>query len=171
MSDQLKQLVEFAEELRDRGVELERLQDEGKQVSERIRRLEEVLIPELMGSIGEGGISSFSLGDGSSIQLLKELKAGVLKKKAGLDWLRENGEGGLIKTKMTVPFAKGQEDDASKLKKELEGRSIKAELVSEVHAGSLKSVIKRMLEAGQDVPLSDLGVHPRTVAKVKISKK
>lgn len=130
-----------------------------------VRDLSETQIPELMDELG---MNEFKTTAGIEIKVDNKIRCGDLKRADGLEWLRENGEGGLIKSEIVVPFSKGNDQEASDLADSLEGDGFACKLNQRVAWNSLASTIKGLLEDGVDVPLKTLGAHLQRVTKVSV---
>lgn len=169
MNDGLTRLSAMADELFDAETEVNRLELEKKQAQQRVQRLSETDIPSLMDELE---IEEFKTRSGLKIEVVDKLSAKKLTQAHGkaLAWLRDNGQGGLIKTLVGVPFTAGHESEADVLVEQLSGEGIAAAKSMEVHHSSLAAAIKRMLADGEDVPMELLGGYQRRVAKIEAKK-
>jgi len=165
MTDQLAKLSQLADDLFTAQTEVERLNLELKEAQKEVQRLEETAIPEAMEAVG---MDEFKTKSGLKIVVEDKLSAKKLTQAhaKALEWLRQHGQGGLIKTTLGIPFSKGSDDDADALLDRLQGEGIACAKLVEVHHSSLAAAIKRMMEEGVDVPLELLGGYSRRVAKV-----
>lgn len=134
-----------------------------------IKELEEGRIPSFL---GEAGLSLVALEDGTRIEVGENLTASIAGKTLPIviDWLRKTNNDGLISTEVTSCFAKGKLADAEKLFDELKERNLSVELAENVNTGSFKSLVKELLEAGESLPLEELGVYIVRKAVVKRPK-
>lgn len=167
MSD-LQTLSSLATELLTARAKLEALEQEAKTTAEQIRALEQDRIPDAM---GEAGMTQFTTAEGFTLSVDSVVRCGELKRTEGLDWLRENGHGGLIRCEVVVPFGVGQDEKARELVKTLAGQELAAKQEAKVLWNSLASTIKTMMEKGEDVPLELLGAHIQRTTKVMEPKK
>ena len=165
--DPIAHLTALAEELFSVEADVARLNEELKTAQRRAQSLTEHEIPEAMDTAGVQDITTMS---GLVIEVKDEVKAGDLKKPTGLDWLRTIGEAGCIKTAVTVPFATGSENDADEFVERLSGEGILATKAAVVNHMTLKSIIRKKLEDGVDVPMADLGAFQFRKASVKAKK-
>jgi hypothetical protein len=135
----------------------------------KVQNLSEFQIPELMDELE---LTAFKTKSGVSVEVEDKLSAGKLTQANpdALKWLRENDQGGLIKTLVSVPFTAGSEADADELVEELSGNGILSVKSMEVHQSSNKAAIKSMLKEGIDVPIKLLKGYQRRVAKVTAKK-
>lgn len=160
-------LTMLADELFDAEAEVQRLNAELQTAQKKVQRLSEIDIPEAMDDLGVDEIKTKS---GLTVKVSDDVKAGNLKRLPGLSWLREHGEGGCIKTNVLVPFAKGSDADADEFLERLRGEGIAAEKSAEVNHMTLKSIIRKKLEAGEEVPLEILGAFQFRKAKIEAKK-
>ena len=151
-------------ELEDSVAELER---QLKQEKERLRKVAEVELPELLQN--EIGLTMFALADGTGVEIKDSLKCNIPKKNAGAvaEWLRENGHGALVKQDLLLPFDKGEAEKVKQITELLEEHGFSQYQINEaVHTGQLKSLIKELEEEGEDVPLSLFGAYHHKAAKI-----
>jgi len=160
-------LTALADELFDLEAKVTELQDDLKTAQRRVQTLTEHDIPEAMDT---AGVETITLKTGLSVVVTDDVKAGDLKRADGLEWLRKNGEGGCIKTAVTVPFATGSDADADEFLERLAGEGLLATKAASVHNQTLKSIIRKLLAEGVDVPMKDLGAFPLRKAKVTAKK-
>lgn len=166
MEDQLQKLTRVAGLLTEAEALVATKEEELKAAKAEVTRLSENVIPPIMEKLG---IAELKMDDGAVVTVGEEMQGRQLTGKhvAALKWLRDNDLGGLIKTEVVVPFAAGSEGDADQLIERLQGEDIAASKGVVVNAASLKASIKRKLEEGVDVPVDTLGIHQKTVTKVK----
>jgi hypothetical protein len=102
------------------------------------RELREVIIPNLMESVGQEILRTPS---GAMVELTEQVFARipVARKQEAFDWLRDNNEAGLIKK----------------------------EVVESVHAQTLKAWVRGKLKEEADIPQDLFGVFVKKVAKIK----
>lgn len=169
-SDGLARLSELANELFDAQTEVARISAELKAAQGTVKQLEETTIPELMDALG---MDEFKTKSGLKVSVTDKLSAKKLTQAhaAALKWLRDNGQAGLIKTMVAVPFTAGHESEADELVEQLAGEGIAAQRAMEVHHSSLAAAIKSMLADGIDVPMELLGGFQRQVATVEAKKR
>lgn len=164
MSDALARLAVLADQQSDAEIKITELEIQLSAAKEALRELSEREIPELMDMMR---VTKLTTSRGATIKVSEEPRCGNLKRAEGLAWLRENGQGGLIKSEVIVPIAKGDSEGAEHLVCELEADGWAAKAVQHVHHGSLRATIRTMLEEGVDVPLKTLGAYLQRVTKVE----
>lgn len=168
--DGLTRLSLLADDLFDAETEVAVVEAKLRAAQKAVRDLAEFSIPELMDELE---LSSFKTKSGVSVEVEDKLNAGKLTQAnpEALEWLRDNDQGGLIKTLVSVPFTAGSEADADELVEELAGSGIASTKSMEVHQSSNKAAIKSMLKEGIDVPIKLLKGYQRRVAKVTAKKR
>lgn len=96
--------------------EINALNEQIKILSEEVRNIFEKDLPDAMDAIG---MPSFTLKDGSSVEVIDKVHANIPEpsRAAGHKYLRDIGQGDLIKVKVETQFGKGQEKLAEQLVK------------------------------------------------------
>lgn len=168
--DGLALLSQLAEDLFDAEAEVIRLEAEKQVATNKVKSLSEFTIPEAMLDLGMDVIVTKS---GLKVEVKDKLSAKKLTQNhaAALQWLRDNDQGGLIKTMVGVPFTAGSEHDADELVEELAGQGLAAIKSTEVHHSSLTAAIRQMLKEGIDVPMKLLRGYQTRVATIETKKK
>ena len=140
-----------------------------KALKERHRQVCEVDLPNAMAELNA---ESFTTTDGLGITIKDELSASITKAKQpeAFSWLRENGHGGLIKTKMDMAFSKGSEDLLNKAKEVLDAAGMTYNCADSVHAGTLKAFCKEQIAAGHQLGEA-IGVYQYKRAKLSRATK
>jgi len=164
----LRKVATLAERQVELEAEVEHLADELKQAKERLRKVAEVELPELL--LNELNMSMFALADGTTVEVKDSLKCSVPKKnlKQVAQWLVDHGHGALVKRDVTLPFDKGQEQQVEDLTNMLLDNGFSQFAVNEaVHTGQLKKLIQELEEEGEDVPLSMFGAYHHKASTVK----
>lgn len=164
--DILTRLSAAAADLLTAKAELEAAQDSLNTAQARVNDLEQKLIPDLM---DEAGMDKFTTREGVHVALVKDVRANT-KNPDLHEWLRSTGNGGLIKSVVTVPFTKGHDDDARELVKELGKRELRADFVQDVAWNSLQTLVRDMMKKGEEVPLAQLNIHLIPKVQVKVPK-
>ena len=170
--------LELLTGLAERQIELEakiaERQEEIKDLEAQVREISWKQIPELFESLY---MELFRLQDGSEITVVEQLRLSIPKDEERhaevIAWLIENNGSYLIKEEFGFKFDKGQGDAAKQFAEYCEkypGRLNMAHFEG-VETNSVKAFIKNKLEEGEEVPLSMLGGHRQTIAKIKPPKK
>jgi hypothetical protein len=168
--DGLARLSQLADDLFEAETDVINKAAELKVAQNKVKNLSEFVIPEAMEELGMDVIVTKS---GLKVEVKDALSAKKLTHRHAdaLKWLRDNNQGGLIKTAVTVPFSAGSEGDADELVEQLAGEGFAASKGSEVHHSSLAAAIRTMLAEGIDVPMDLLGGYQRRIATIDTKKK
>lgn len=138
--------------------------------------LAEIIRKTLPSLFDSAGLLDFTLDDGSVIEI-KDVVSGSLpsadkkpaEREAAIDWIKENGGDGIIKTYYNTEFGVGQE----KLARMFEAIITKAKFIAKktvgVHPQTLCAFVREKLENGEEVPVDKLGVYTGRHAKIKLS--
>ena len=131
-------------------------------------RVEREDLPELMREVG---LTKLTLTDGTEVTLTEEVTAAITedRRPAAHAWLREHNFGGLIKTLLTVPFGRGEEDEARRMAERI-AEEHECSLDEKVHPMTLKAFVREQVEGGKPLPFDLFGVHPFSRAKIKMAK-
>lgn len=166
----LEKLVDLAEALQAKDKEVVEAEDVLSKLKNEADTLRHRTIPAIMDRLK---MESFTLSDGSSIVVKKDIKCGltVERKPAGLQWIRARGDDGIIKTELSLSFGKGDEVKAKEAEKVLREQGFAPEVSEGVHPQTLKSYVKERMEAGDNIPLDTFGVFEFKEAQIKLPKK
>ena len=160
----LKDIAALAEKLFDAEAKVAEMAADLKEAQRAVRQLAEHDLPEAMEDVG---LTELKTASGLIVKVANVLNAKKLTQAhaKALDWLRDNDQGGLIKTLVAVPFSTGNESDADQLVERLAGEGIAAAKNMEVHHSSLGAALRKMLEDGTEIP-DYMGAYQVTAAKV-----
>lgn len=164
-SDKIDRLQKLASKLLDQRDKVAQLEAELAEAKEAARVTEQDHIAGLMDEIG---MAEFTMASGAKLKLGSKIRFGNLSNPALHDFLRASGNAGLIKAEVTVPFKKGQDQDARELVEKLKAEQLAATFKQTVHWGSLESAIKKMMAEGTEVELAAIGGHEQRVVDVKL---
>ena len=164
----IAKLTELADQLFEAQTKVVEMEADLKEAQRAVRQLEEHDLPEAMSDMG---VEELKTSTGLVVTVKTDLHAKKLTQahERALAWLRDRGQGGLIKTLVGVPFTAGSEADADQLVDRLQGDGILAMKTMEVHHSSLGAALRKIREAGEDVP-DFLGAYEVTKAKVRPAK-
>jgi len=132
----------------------------------KVNDLEQKLLPDLM---EEAGSRSWTGTDGLCITINDKVRTNT-KSPALHEWLRKIGNGGLIKTVVSVPFNKGGDEEARAFVAELAEKEMHAAYEQDVHWGSLQTLVRDMRKEGKEVPLAELNIHLMPEATIRLPK-
>lgn len=158
----VRDLEQAEREVNQRKIELARAET-------RERDLREILIPELMQSMG---IKKIETSDGINVSVEDDVYAKISHDNSpeAFKWLDDNGHGGMVKRKVTVEFNRDQEDTVKELVTKLRIDFPQTREEKKVESQTLKAWVRRRRKEGKPVPEELFGVHVRPVAKISRSK-
>lgn len=162
----LKGLAELGRELSfELGVQ-EELQKAIAESQAKTQRLQEVTIPDLMVNLG---LEEIKLPSGEKIALQPVFGASVPdeRKPKAWAWLRDNGHGAIIKSKVTLEFGMGEDEKLKIAQDILSEANLQFVAKEDVHASTLKSFVKDQYENGLTFPEALFGAFTKTIAKIK----
>lgn len=170
-SDKLARIGEVGEQMRALELEIAELEATATDRKKDLFELRTKTLPDLLREVG---MSSFSMGDGTTVELKDEIYPDIpaaLREEA-YEWLRRNGHGDLIKHEIKVTFGMGEDHDALAIRKLLVGHDSPLNFTEKetVLPQSLKAWIKEQDRKGGDLPEGLINVHRVTVAQMKTPK-
>jgi len=173
MTDSLTRLKTMVDQLLEATDEVKRLNDALAEAKRNKLALEQEDLPELMRELGFDSVTV----DGRVVTVVEDLSCSITQANSSraLEWLTNNGFGGLIKTKLEVAFNRDEYELAQTVADSLVGLGQEMgmdfipALQETVHPATLKSFIKEELEKGRAVPFDLFSVHPYN--RVKITKR
>lgn len=166
-SDKLDILANLAEGWKHAMQDVERLAGDLAKAQARVRDIEEKEIPEIMDELE---IEKMNVA-GVEIAVKENVRCSIPKAKqaAAYRWLRENGHDKLIKRKLSVQFAMGEEEIAQRFKDLSLSNMPDLEMddVETIANPTLVKFVKEKAEAGEDLPTDLFPVFRQRVAKIK----
>lgn len=164
LTDLLDQMVQLEEEMKAHEAA-------AKECKDKLFKLTSDLIPSRMDELGTPFIG---LPDGRKVEVLDAVSVRVPKgkKAAAYQWLRDHNAGALIKNVVAVTFGKGEDENATKLMEELEGRELPVSQSEDVHWRTMESYVKERLEkeakkeVDGEIPKETFGVFEYRTTKV-----
>lgn len=144
------------------------LEQDLKSAQEVVRYLEEVAVPEALGTLG---MTEMKLASGEKIAVVREYHASIPKatESAAYAWLRETGNDSLLKRSVTVNFGRGEDSTAASTAAALREQGLPVEEKLSVHPSTLKAFVRERMEEGAPLPES-IVVHIINRAKVALPK-
>ena len=127
---------------------------------------------ELPGAMAEVGLASFTLDDGSEINVKPTYGASILVKNrpAAYEWLRENGYDDIIKNTVSCDFGRGEDDLASSFKALAEKEGHVPQQNTGIHSSTLRAFVKERVENGDQFPMELFGAWVAQRAVIKRGK-
>ena len=130
------------------------------------KRLTEETLPE---AFAELGLKSFTMDDGSKIEVKQFYSATISKARQAeaYAWLREHGYDDIIKNTVTVRFGRREDELCARLLNLLAEQGFPAEQNEKIEPQTLKAWVKEMLTKGREVPTELFGVYIGNKASIK----
>lgn len=139
------------------------------------QRRNEITRSELPTLMAEAGVEKFTCkATGTEARLTFEADGALGsedERERKIDVLIGAGAEEIVKMVVTVAFGKGEYDAARQLAEELRDRKLAAVAGRSIHHQTLKSWIKERMEAGDALPLEEIGIWYGQVAKIKRPKR
>ena len=158
-ADDLKNISNLAHDVIEGEKTVDKIEDELKAAKAKLRAVQEGTLPEAMKAVG---MTSFKTTDGHSIEVKETLYASIAKKnmEEAIAWLVDNELSALVKSDVTIPFDKGEQEKMQQFLEFLEEHQVQNRIVTEtVNTMSVKAAIKELLEDGVEVPLELFGAY------------
>jgi hypothetical protein len=132
-----------------------------------LRKFQEVTIPDAMDEAGTTAVTHAA--SGREVKLEQVIRAAIPSAKLpqALEWLRDNGQEGLISNQLTARFTKGQGNMAGEAEATLRELGAEPKMKVSVHPSTLSAFAREQLGLGVKLPFDLLGIYTGRVVKVK----
>ena len=140
------------------GAELERIkavQDKIMTAETMVKKLkeeEQVLADSITDLLQSKGVSELKLTDGSKVTTKEQLYCSIKEenKVAAFNWVRDQGDGDIIKNIVSVDFKKGEDEVAQEFKQLAENSGLVPNENSSIHPSTLRSYLNAKSRDGVD---------------------
>lgn len=138
-------------------------------LKEKKAELNKIALDELPAAMQAAGMANFALLTGQKVSVKEEMTISVPKKRKDeiLDKVREMGYGDLISNVVTVPVAKGQDEQVESLMQQATALGFDAMRSQDVNSASLKKVLNDRRKDGINDDLPFFGAFVITKATIK----
>jgi len=163
--DAMSRITELANKMRDLDKQAADIELQLKKIQENRRQIAEEQLPALFASVG---VEEFKTISGVPLKLKNRVHVNVSKgKKPGIiEWLDENGHGGMVRRNVVIEFDKTQQEAVNKLIK-LIGRGWPNHRTQlDVNAATVKAFVTNRLKEGEEVPAETFGLHCVDVVEI-----
>lgn len=161
----LKRISQLARKQLKLAREVEALEERAK-----VKRAahEEVATRLLPDALAEAGVAALTLKDGSKIEVKPNYYCSLTGKyhDPAIQWLRKKGLDDLITQTVGAVFGKGEDKAAERVRKLLAKANVPFKTEEKVNSGSFKALVRELIENGEQVPHTDLGVTIIDMAKI-----
>jgi hypothetical protein len=144
LSEAIEQFKSVGAQILAAEIKLKELKDQEKYISEHV-------IPDIM---EKQNLKTLKLKDGSELSVGKKFYASFKaeKKEEGIQWLRDNGLGDIVKNNITVTFGQGEDNKAVDYASLARSNGYEPIQEEKVHPSTLKVVMKEWKDKGHEVP-------------------
>ena len=134
-----------------------------------LRKITDEQLPEALEEIN---LRDFTLTDGAKISVKPIYAASIPKdrKQEAFEWLRKHEFGDLVKNNVTVTFARGEDQKATKFISLCDSEGFTPSQLEKVEPQTLKAWLKEQVEAGHPIPLDLFGAFISQRATIIRSK-
>lgn len=164
-NQEIKELSKLVQRQRDLEKEISQLEAQLKARNTHLEQVSKTDIPDLMGQLG---ISSITLEDGSKVVVEKIYAAhiSVEHQEEAYQWLRDNGHEGLIKSLLQINFGRLELAQMQALATELQQRGLALESKKSIHHNTLKAFVKEQIENAKPIPHDTFGIFVGSQSKI-----
>jgi len=165
----LNTVAGLARQIRDEEKIIAELEQKLKEKKKSLLKLTDEDLPSVL---AEMGISSFSLDDGSTVDVKNTYGASILvdNRPKAYDWLRENGYDDIIKNTVSSTFGRGEDELANSFTAFAQKKGYHVNQKTEIHPQTLRAFVKERCEAGDDFPMELFGAYIGQRAVIKGGK-
>jgi len=166
----LTSIAALARQIRDKEENVKSLEQQLKDEKKALLKLTDEDMPAMLAEIG---ISSFSLDDGSQVEVKQTYGASILvdNRPKAYEWLRDNGYDDIIKNTVLCQFGRGEDDQASAFAAFAQQQGYVPEQKTEIHPQTLRAFVKERVEEGDAFPMELFGAWVGQRAVIKKGRK
>ena len=166
----LTSVAALARTIRDKETLIESLEEQLKEEKKALLKLTDEDMPAMLAEIG---LSSFTLDDGSTVDIKQTYGASILvqNRPQAYEWLRDNGYDDIIKNTVACQFGRGEDDLASAFAAFAQQQGYTPEQKTEIHPQTLRAFVKERCEGGEEFPMELFGAWVGQRAVIKRGKK
>ena len=134
-----------------------------------LRKVTDELLPEALEDLS---LEKVVMKDGSEISVKPIYAASIPKDRLveAYDWLRQHGDGDIIKNNVTVTFAKGEDLDAQAFMVMCEDQGFTPQQAEKIEPMTLKGWLREKVETGHAIPMDLFGAYISQRATIKRGK-
>ena len=165
----LTSVAALARQIRDKEDRIKSLEGDLKAEKKSLLKLTDEDMPAMLAEIG---ISSFSLDDGSQVEVKQTYGVSILvdNRPKAHEWLRDHGYDDIIKNTVLCQFGRGEDDLASSFTAFAQKQGYVPEQKTEIHPQTLRAFVKERVEEGDDFPMELFGAWIGQRAVIKKGK-
>ena len=182
-SNSLGAITDMGQRMFDLEREIDSLENLLKEKKQSLTKLAEQDLPDLMQELN---VKEFTLNNGAKCEIQDITSGSIpsasaitrakteedkneleLRQQQCFEWLRNTGNGSLIKSNVEVQFGKNEDKECNEFTEELRKRNMFYRRAVGVHPGSLNSMLRERLSDGKDVPSDLFKLYVGRKAKLK----
>lgn|SRR3990167_2055639 len=171
----LERIVRLSQEQVDLEASKEKMEMDLKDINKRLEKIAGGFQSEgeLPAAMQEAEISELALESGRKIKVNEELGAPSLAKDSKnrlpvLEWLKKNGHQDIIKSELKAQFTQDKTD--KRLEQAIEALTkigVPFDNYESANAQTFKSLLRELLEGGEELPMEELGIKIYRRSKVE----
>ena len=167
--NKLSKVADLASQANTLQDEIARQEEHLKHSKKSLHKVTDELLPE---ALEELNLEKFTLKDGSEISIKPIYAASIPKdrREEAYDWLRNHGDGDIIKNNITVTFGKGEDLDAKAFMVMCGDSGFTPQQMEKIEPMTLKAWLREKVEAGHAIPLDLFGAYISQRATIKRGK-
>src|SRR5688572_29285201 len=163
--DEIQSIAKLANLQLSMEATIEQQEKELADLKQQHRNLSEELLPQAMLAVG---MESFSLSDGTEVEIKKFYSAKIPEDKQpeAFAWLRRTNNDSIIKREIKCLFGKGEDQMAHHILEILNAAGAHPVDKASVHPQTLKAFVREQIESGVEFPLDVFGAYVGNRAKL-----
>lgn len=165
----LKSIADVARRIRETEDEIAKVDTYLKEKKKELLKMTDEDLPSMLQELG---VSSFTLDDGSKVDVkpLYGASIPVPRKEEAYKWLRDNGYDDIIKNVVSCSFGRGEDRDAANLIDAAQTLGFHPEQSESVHSSTLRAWVRERVESGDEFPMDLFGAFVGERATIKKGK-
>jgi len=156
-TENIKSLADEVKKLRNLEDQVKADEELLKDKKRDLKKISGEIIPTLL---GEMGLASLKLADGSAVEVKPYYGANISEKnrEAAYNWLRSNNLGDIIKNNITVSFGMNEDNKAAEYANLAQSQGFQPTQKLKVEPMTLKALVQERIEKGVEMPLDIFNV-------------
>lgn len=165
----LKSIAAIAKQISSHEEEIAKVENYLKEKKKALLKLTDEDLPLML---EEFGVSSFTLDDGSKVDVKPLYGASIpaTRREEAHDWLRDNGYDDIIKNIVSCSFGRGEDNAAAHFKEVAHKLGLEPDQNESVHSSTLRAWVKERIEGGDEFPMDLFGAFVGQRAVIKKGK-
>ena len=163
---ELSSISAMANDLLALELKIEETRTELKALEQQHRLIAEGALPE---ALQAANLAEIVLSDGTKLSSAPFYKGHISEKNrpAAVQWLMDNGHGGIIKNEVLLKFGRDEDERAQATIASLQQRGLSPSVRQGVHPQTLNAFVKEQLTNGRDLPPILFGIYVGSRAKIE----